>query len=100
MSQPLSQTTEDLLAAAVDAIGGTPRPGQLAMAQAVTRAFDSERHLAVQAGTGTGKSLAYLVPSILHAQRTNSTVVVSSATFRGLPTPSSHSWSAGRLSPF
>ena len=80
MSQPLSQTTEDLLAAAVDAIGGTPRPGQLAMAQAVTRAFDSERHLAVQAGTGTGKSLAYLVPSILHAQRTNSTVVVSTAT--------------------
>jgi len=80
VSQPLSQTTEDLLSAAVDAIGGTPRPGQLAMAQAVTRAFDSERHLAVQAGTGTGKSLAYLVPSILHAQRTNSTVVVSTAT--------------------
>lgn len=78
--QPLSQTTEDLLAAAVGAIGGTTRPGQLKMAQAVTRAFERERHLAVQAGTGTGKSLAYLVPAILHAQRTKSTVVVSTAT--------------------
>ncbi|WP_066524697.1 ATP-dependent DNA helicase [Corynebacterium bouchesdurhonense] len=78
--QPLSQTTEDLLAAAVGAIGGTTRPGQLKMAQAVTRAFERERHLAVQAGTGTGKSLAYLVPAILHAQRTKTTVVVSTAT--------------------
>ena len=78
--QPLSQTTEDLLAAAVGAIGGSTRPGQLKMAQAVTRALERERHLAVQAGTGTGKSLAYLVPAILHAQRTGSTVVVSTAT--------------------
>lgn len=78
--QPLSQTTEDLLAAAVEAIGGATREGQLAMAQAVTRAFDTQRHLAVQAGTGTGKSLAYLVPAFLHAQRTGSTVVVSTAT--------------------
>ena len=78
--QPLSQTTEDLLAAAVEAIGGATREGQLAMAQAVTRAFDTQRHLAVQAGTGTGKSLAYLVPAFLHAPRTGSTVVVSTAT--------------------
>ena len=78
--QPLSQTIEDLLAAAVEAIGGATREGQLAMAQAVTRAFDTQRHLAVQAGTGTGKSLAYLVPAFLHAQRTGSTVVVSTAT--------------------
>ena len=72
--------TEDLLTAAVDAIGGTARPGQAAMAQAVTRALDTERHLAVQAGTGTGKSLAYLVPAIRHAQNTDSTLVVSTAT--------------------
>ena len=78
--QTLRQGTDDLLAAAVEAIGGAPRPGQLKMAQAVTRALESERHLAVQAGTGTGKSLAYLVPTIRHAQATGSTVVVSTAT--------------------
>ncbi len=50
------------------------------MAEAVTKAMDSERHLAVQAGTGTGKSLAYLVPAIRHAQATGSSVVVSTAT--------------------
>ena len=76
----MRQGTDDLLAAAVEAIGGAPRPGQLKMAQAVTRALESERHLAVQAGTGTGKSLAYLVPAIRHAQATGSTVVVSTAT--------------------
>jgi ATP-dependent DNA helicase DinG len=46
------------------------------MAQAVAEAFESERHLLVQAGTGTGKSLAYLVPSLIHDQR----VVVATAT--------------------
>lgn len=80
MSEPLSQTTDDLLAAAVAAIGGTTRPGQLRMAQAVDRALNMKRHLAVQAGTGTGKSLAYLVPAIRHAQATNSTVIISTAT--------------------
>ena len=79
-AQPLSQTTDDLLAAAVAAIGGATRPGQLRMAQAVDRALDTQRHLAVQAGTGTGKSLAYLVPAIRHAQATNSTVIISTAT--------------------
>lgn len=78
--QPLAEATEALLSAAVESIGGATRPGQLQMAQAVARAFDRERHLAVQAGTGTGKSLAYLVPSILYAQRTGSTVIVSTAT--------------------
>lgn len=80
MSEPLSQTTDDLLAAAVAAIGGATRPGQLRMAQAVDRALNMKRHLAVQAGTGTGKSLAYLVPAIRHAQATNSTVIISTAT--------------------
>ncbi len=50
------------------------------MAKAVTRALEEERHLAVQAGTGTGKSLAYLVPAIRHAHATGGTVVVSTAT--------------------
>jgi ATP-dependent DNA helicase DinG len=50
------------------------------MAQAVERAFSTGEHLAVQAGTGTGKSLAYLVPAISHALDANHPVVVSTAT--------------------
>jgi ATP-dependent DNA helicase DinG len=58
---------EQLLALAVDGIGGEPRDGQLAMARAVEHAMASGEHLLVQAGTGTGKSLAYLVPALRHA---------------------------------
>nr|WP_226872812.1 ATP-dependent DNA helicase [Microbispora sitophila] len=50
------------------------------MAQAVRDAIESEEHLAVQAGTGTGKSLAYLVPAIRHAAESGDAVVVSTAT--------------------
>ena len=46
------------------------------MAEAVAEAFGEEQHLLVQAGTGTGKSLAYLVPALLHEGR----VVVATAT--------------------
>ncbi len=70
----------DLLATAVDALGGTERAGQVAMAEAVAQAFDTGEHLAVQAGTGTGKSLAYLVPAIARAVQTDCPVVVSTAT--------------------
>src|SRR5262245_12880277 len=69
-----------LLAAAVDGIGGTARPGQDAMAEAVWRAIGTGEHLAVQAGTGTGKSLAYLVPAVAHAISGGSSVVVATAT--------------------
>ena len=72
--------TVDLLDAAVAALGGARREGQVRMAQAVTSALEKERHLAVQAGTGTGKSLAYLVPAFRHAQETGNTVIVSTAT--------------------
>jgi len=70
----------ELLDAAVTAVGGTRRDGQDAMAQAVRRSIVSGEHLAVQAGTGTGKSLAYLVPAIRHAVERDTTVVVSTAT--------------------
>ncbi|MCP2280320.1 ATP-dependent DNA helicase DinG [Nocardia amikacinitolerans] len=70
----------DLLATAVHALGGKERSGQVTMAAAVDHAIDTKEHLAVQAGTGTGKSLAYLVPSLRHAVRTGRTVVVSTAT--------------------
>jgi ATP-dependent DNA helicase DinG len=56
--------------------GGEARPGQHRMAEAVARAIASSRHLVVSAGTGTGKSMAYLVPAILSRQRT----VVATAT--------------------
>lgn len=78
--QPLNQSTQELLAAAVDSLGGARRDGQVRMATAVTAALEKERHLAVQAGTGTGKSLAYLVPAFRHAQATGHTVIVSTAT--------------------
>jgi ATP-dependent DNA helicase DinG len=50
------------------------------MAEAVDRAIRTGEHLAVQAGTGTGKSLAYLIPAIRHAVAADTTVVVSTAT--------------------
>ena len=70
----------ELLAAAVSGIGGAERPGQVQMAEAVRQAIETGEHLAVQAGTGTGKSLAYLVPAVRHAVTTGGTVVVATAT--------------------
>lgn len=66
----------DVLHAAVESVAGEDRPGQIQMAEAVQHALDSGEHLLVQAGTGTGKSLGYLVPSLLHGKR----VVVATAT--------------------
>ncbi|MEU0920694.1 ATP-dependent DNA helicase [Streptomyces cyaneofuscatus] len=73
MTKPL---LPELLHAAVTAVGGTERPGQAAMAEAVAEAVDDQSHLLVQAGTGTGKSLGYLVPALAHGER----VVVATAT--------------------
>ena len=55
---------------------GEERPNQVAMAEAVADAISDKKHLIVQAGTGTGKSLAYLVPAVL----SGTTVVVATAT--------------------
>ncbi len=52
------------------------RPGQLEMAEAVETALSEKRHLIVEAGTGTGKTLAYLIPAILSGRR----VVISTGT--------------------
>ncbi|SBS71161.1 putative ATP-dependent helicase DinG homolog [uncultured Mycobacterium sp.] len=70
----------ELLATAVSALGGNERPGQVQMAEAVAQAFAVGEHLAVQAGTGTGKSLAYLIPAIARAVADETPVVVSTAT--------------------
>ncbi|GAA4481730.1 ATP-dependent DNA helicase [Rhodococcus olei] len=73
-------TVPELLSEAVHALGGTERRNQLTMASAVAHSIESGEHLAVQAGTGTGKSLAYLVPSVRHAVQSGRTVVISTAT--------------------
>ncbi len=66
-SRPARAALVDALAEVTAALpgGGEDRPGQLAMAEAVERALVRRRHLVVQAGTGTGKSLAYLLPAAL-----------------------------------
>lgn len=69
-----------MLAAAVAGLGGSERPGQIEMAEAVAHSFAAGEHLAVQAGTGTGKSLAYLIPAVARAVATDEPVVVSTAT--------------------
>jgi len=56
------------------------RPGQIKMAAAVLRAFEQRRHLIVEAGTGTGKTLAYLVPAIAAACGSGARVVISTGT--------------------
>jgi len=74
---PPSDAIAKALARAAEALPNhEDRPEQLAMAEAVGLAIEQHRHLVVQAGTGTGKSLAYLVPALALGER----VVVSTAT--------------------
>lgn len=72
--------TVRLLDRAVTALGGSRRAGQREMAEDVAHALASGRHLLVQAGTGTGKSLAYLVPLLARAVEHDERAVVSTAT--------------------
>lgn len=72
----LSAQVRLALDTAVEAIGGSAREGQIEMAEAVANALSDRHHLMVQAGTGTGKSLAYLVPALVHGKK----VLVATAT--------------------
>ena len=56
------------------------RPGQLEMARAVESAFKEKRHLIVEAGTGTGKTLAYLLPALRLARERQQRVIISTGT--------------------
>ncbi len=60
--------------------GYEERPGQIDMLQAIVRAFNAREHLMIEAGTGVGKSLAYLIPSVLWAATNDTPVVISTAT--------------------
>lgn len=70
----------ELLEAAVTSMGGAMRPGQQEMVKHVVTALEDEEHLLVQAGTGTGKSMGYLIPALAHAQTSAKPVIVSTAT--------------------
>ena len=74
----VSERATTALAAVAEELpgGGEDRPGQREMAQAVADAITTNTHLIASAGTGTGKSLAYLVPAILSGKRT----VIATAT--------------------
>ena len=78
--RPPAPSLDMALDAVVSALHGEARPGQREMAQAVADTIVGAPHLLVQAGTGTGKSVAYLVPSVLAATRSGSAVVVATAT--------------------
>ncbi len=77
-SDDAGSTLQGALAVVVAALpgGGEARPGQVQMALAVAAAIEDDHHLVVQAGTGTGKSLGYLVPALLSGRK----VVVATAT--------------------
>jgi ATP-dependent DNA helicase DinG len=76
--QSLADRAEDELKRVVAGLpnGGEARPGQVEMARRVADSAQSGQHLIVRAGTGTGKTLGYLVPAILSGKR----VVVATAT--------------------
>ena len=56
--------------------GYSPRPGQIQMAEAIATAIEAQQHLIAEAGTGTGKTFAYLIPAILSGKK----VIVSTGT--------------------
>ena len=72
--------TRAALDEAVRRLGGAPRAGQVKMADRVARSLEAGGHLLVQAGTGTGKSLGYLVPVMVHVLDAGERAVVSTAT--------------------
>ena len=79
-ADPSEKLALELLDSAVETMGGQRRDGQHEMVRRVVQAIDSGDHLLVQAGTGTGKSLAYLIPLIVHALNSDKPSVVATAT--------------------
>lgn len=80
MSDDLVEASGRVLDAAVAAMGGVTREGQASMVSEGAAALEDRTHLLVQAGTGTGKSLGYLVPLLTHCATRGVRGVVSTAT--------------------
>ncbi|MBR6460101.1 MAG: ATP-dependent DNA helicase, partial [Actinomycetaceae bacterium] len=77
---PKGADIDSVLDAVVDAMGGSRREEQVTMARKIGEALDQGEHLLVQAGTGTGKSLGYLIPAMMWAVEEEKPVIVSTAT--------------------
>ena len=77
---PGAKDVLNLLDEVVEATGGQKREGQRTMAAHVAQALELQRHLLVQAGTGTGKSLGYLVPALARVGASDQPIVVATAT--------------------
>lgn len=77
---PGAKDALNLLDEVVEATGGQKRDGQRTMAAHVAQALELQRHLLVQAGTGTGKSLGYLVPALARVGESDQPIVVATAT--------------------
>jgi len=71
---------DEILDAVISAMAGARREGQVTMAHRVWQALEGSEHLLVQAGTGTGKSIGYLVPVMEWVARTGMRAVISTAT--------------------
>lgn len=80
MSEDLVGASGGVLDDVVAAMGGTPREGQASMAAEAAMAIEERRHLMVQAGTGTGKSIGYLTPLLTHCALNGVRGLVSTAT--------------------
>ena len=80
MSADLVEASGRVLDAVVAQMGGSPREGQASMVAEGAAALEDRQHLLVQAGTGTGKSVGYLVPLLTHCATNGVRGVVSTAT--------------------
>ncbi len=80
LDQDRQAAVAELLDAVVAELGGESRVGQQTMAGCVAATLESGRHALIQAGTGTGKSVGYLVPAIAHVQSGGEPVVIATAT--------------------
>lgn len=76
----MASEDQDLLRRVVDSFNGKERAGQQKMVDAVASALDEQQRLLVEAGTGTGKSLGYLVPAMRRAVEHSERIVISTAT--------------------
>lgn len=76
----LSAAGQEALAIAIEMLEGTAREGQQQMIDEVSQTLEESGRLLVQAGTGTGKSLAYLIPALIFASRNQARVIISTAT--------------------